>query len=98
MKAFIAYTNRGCVTGKQLRQALSAKRKRTDRRAKCDLFIRWGSTEQFDNLRYKKELNTRDAVIRTSSKLLMLQTLAAAGVSTLEFDTDPANLANSSLS
>lgn len=92
MKTMIAYTNRGCVTGKELRQALSAVRKRTDRRAKCDLFIRWGSTEQFDNLRYKKELNTLEAVLRTTNKLVMLQTLLGAEVSTLEFGTDVAQI------
>lgn len=88
MKTMIAYSNRGCVTGKQLREALDAKRKLTNKRAKCDLFIRWGTTEQFDALRYKKELNTLDAVLRTTNKLTMLQTLLAAGVKTLEFNTD----------
>lgn len=92
MKTMIAYTNRGCVTGKELREALDATRKKTDRRAKCDLFIRWGSTEQFDNLRYRKELNSLEAVLRTTNKLKMLQTLLQAGVPTLDFSTDPSVL------
>ena len=84
----IAYSNRSCVTGKELREALSATRKRTNKRAKCDLFIRWGSTEEFDRLRYRKELNSLDAVLRTSNKLTMLQTLLAAGISVPRFSTD----------
>lgn len=87
----IAYSNRSCVTGKELRQALEAKRKSTDRRAKCDLFIRWGTTEVFNNIRYKKELNTLAAVLRTTNKLEMLQVLLAAGIPTLDFGVDPAS-------
>lgn len=90
MKTMIAYSNRSCVTGKELREALDATRKKTDRRAKCDLFIRWGTTDQFDNLKYKKELNTLEAVLRTTDKLTMLQTLLAAGIATLDFSSDPA--------
>lgn len=92
MKTMIAYSNRSCVTGKELREALSATRKTTNKRARCDLFIRWGTTEQFDSVRYKKELNSLEAVLRTSNKLEMLQTLTAANVSTLDFSTDPAQL------
>lgn len=90
MKTMIAYSNRSCVTGKELRQALRGIRKKTDKKAKCDLFIRWGSTEQFNNTKYKKELNSLEAVIRTTNKLTMLETLRNAGVNTLEFGTDPA--------
>ena len=92
MKTMIAYSNRSCVTGKELREALDGTRKSTNRRAKCDLFIRWGNTEQFDNLKYKKELNTLEAVLRTTNKLTMLQTLLASGVPTLEFSSDPASI------
>lgn len=90
MKTMIAYSNRGCVTGKELRQALDAIRKLTNRKAKCDLFIRWGTTEEFPRLKYKKELNTREAVLRTANKLEMLNAISAAGLSTLEYSTDPA--------
>lgn len=92
MKTLIAYSNRSCVTGKELRQALRAVRKKTDNRARCDLFIRWGTTEVFNNIRYTKELNSLEAVLRTSNKLEMLQTLVAANVATLEFSNDPAQL------
>lgn len=92
MKTMIAYSNRSCVTGKELREALSAIRKSTDKKAKCDLFIRWGTTEQFNNVKYKKELNTLEAVLRTANKLEMLQALTAAGVSTLSFSSDATNL------
>jgi hypothetical protein len=89
LKTYIAYSNRGCVTGKELREALDAVRKKTDKKAKCDLFIRWGTTEQFNHLKFKKELNSLEAVLRTANKLEMLQTLHDAGVSVLEFSTDP---------
>ncbi len=94
MKTMIAYSNRSCVTGKELREALDATRKTTDKRAKCDLFIRWGNTEEFNNLKYKKELNTLDAVLRTTNKLEMLQALTTSGVPTLTFSTDPTALAS----
>jgi len=88
----IAYSNRSCVTGKQIREAMRAKRKRTSRRAKCDLFIRWGTTEEFPNVRYKKELNSLEAVVRTANKLTMLQTLLNSGIATLDFSSDPTML------
>lgn len=90
MKTMIAYSNRSCVTGKELREKLDAIRKTTNKKAKCDLFIRWGNTEEFPNLRHKKELNTLSAVLKTTNKLVMLQTLLEAGVATLEFSNDPA--------
>lgn len=92
MKTMIAYSNRSYVTGKELREALYAIRKKTNRKAKCDLFIRWGTTEQFDFIRYKKELNTRESVLRTTNKLDMLQTLSNSGISTIEFSSDVALL------
>jgi len=93
MKTMIAYTKRGCLTGKKLRVVLNAMRKRTDRRAKCDLFIRWGSTEPFNNLRYKKELNSLEAVQNTVNKLKMLEILRDAGIKTLEFNNVPDTMA-----
>lgn len=92
MKTMIAYSNRSCVTGKELRESLEAIRKTSDKRAKCDLFIRWGTTDEFPNLRYKHELNSLEAVLRTINKLLMLQALTEAGVSTLEFSNDATRL------
>ena len=72
MKTLICYSNTSCVTGRAIREKLNALRKRTNRPSKCDLFIRWGSTEQFDATRYKLELNTVQAVINTTNKLRML--------------------------
>lgn len=88
MKTMIAYSNRSCVTGKELREALEATRKKTNKKAKCDLFIRWGNTEEFDRTKFKKELNSLQAVLRTTNKLVMLQTLLDAGVATLQFSND----------
>lgn len=88
MKVFIAYTNRSCVTGKALKLAIEGKRKLTNRKAKCDLFIRWGNTEEFVNTKSTKQLNSLDAVRRTVDKLQMLTTLKDAGLPTPEFDTE----------
>lgn len=90
MNIFIAYSNRSCITGKALRQALRAKRKKTDRRARCKLLLRWGNTEQYTNLRAEKELNSIDAVKLATNKLEMLNILTAAGISTPQFNSDPA--------
>lgn len=89
MKTMIAYSNRSCVTGKELREALDAIRKLTNKKAKCDLFIRWGNTEEYPRLKYKKELNSREAVLRTTNKLEMLQTLQSANIPIIKFNTDP---------
>lgn len=88
MKTMIAYSNRSCVTGKELREALAATRKLTNKKAKCDLFIRWGTTEEFNRLKYKKELNSLSAVLRTANKLTMLQCLLAGGVTIPDFSSD----------
>lgn len=88
MKVFIAYSNRSCVTGKALKLALEGKRKKTNRKAKCDLFIRWGNTEEFTNTRCVKQLNTLEAVKRTVNKLDMLNALKSSGVPTPDFNTD----------
>jgi glutathione synthase/RimK-type ligase-like ATP-grasp enzyme len=88
MKVFIAYSSKSCVTGKALKLALNGKRKKTNRRARCDLFIRWGSTEQFNNTNSVKELNSLESVNRTVNKLSMLQCLKGSGIPTPDFNTD----------
>lgn len=94
MKTFIAYSNKSSVTGKLLKSALQAKRKRTDKRAKCDLLIRWGSTESFSRLRARVELNSLEAVKRTANKLAMIETLSQAGIVVPQFSNDSAQLAS----
>lgn len=93
MKTFIAYSNKSCVTGKALREALHAKRKKTDKKAKCNLLVRWGNTEQYPNLRATRELNSIESVKLATNKLAMLQALSKAEVATLQFNTDPALIA-----
>jgi glutathione synthase/RimK-type ligase-like ATP-grasp enzyme len=87
MKTCILYSNKSSLTGKQLKQSLSATRKRTSRRAKCDILVRWGSTESFPSLSAKRELNSLEAVLRTSNKLEMIRTLSAAGITIPAFNT-----------
>lgn len=89
MKIFIAYSKKSSVTGKALKSAFNCKRKTTDKRAKCDLFIRWGNTESFNNTRSTKQLNSLEAIKRTVNKLEMLTTLSSSGIPTPEFGTDP---------
>ena len=88
MKVFIAYTNRSCVTGKALKLALEGKRKKTNRRARCDLFIRWGNTEQFSNTTSTKQLNSLEAINRTVNKLEMLTVMRDASIPVPQFNTD----------
>jgi glutathione synthase/RimK-type ligase-like ATP-grasp enzyme len=87
MKTMIAYKKQSCVTGKLLRTIMSIRRKTSSRRAKVDAFIRWGNSDPMP-VRAKVELNTSEAVARTTNKLSMIQTLAAANLPTLEFTTD----------
>jgi hypothetical protein len=94
MKVFIAYTNKSCVTGKALKLAIEGRRKITNRKAKCDLFIRWGSTDEFPNTRSTKQLNSLDAVKRTVDKIQMLTVLRDAGIPTPEFNTDSSLISN----
>lgn len=89
MKTIALYTSKGSTTGKALRLKFNAIRKQTNRKAKCDLLLRWGSTESFPSLKYKKELNTLEAVKRTTNKLEMLTVLKAASIPTPEFGTSP---------
>ena len=94
MKVFIAYSNRSCVTGKALKLALEGKRKLTNKRARCDLFIRWGNVEQFENTRSVKELNSLESVKRTVDKLQMLNILQSSGIPTPDFNTDSSLIDN----
>lgn len=80
MKTMIAYHSRSCVTGKLLRQILACPRKRTNKRAKLDVLIRWGSSEVFDRTTAKLELNTAEAVANASNKLRMIGLLAANNI------------------
>jgi len=69
MKTCILYSNKSSLTGKQLKQSLAAVRKQTSRRAKCDILVRWGSTQSFPSLVAERELNSLESVLRTSNKL-----------------------------
>jgi len=79
MKSMIAYSNRSCVTGKLLRTLLRIPRKRTQKRARVNYFLRWGNCESFP-VAARMELNTREAVANASNKLRMMGLLAAAGI------------------
>ena len=88
MKTFIAYPPAGCITGRSLLTALNARKKQTDRPAKCRVLLRWGSAQEFPHLRYDLELNTRQSVALASNKLRALQTLVAAEIPTPTFTGD----------
>ena len=87
MKIFITYSGKSSLTGKAIREEMRILRKKTHKKARCDILIRWGSTQEFPNLKPKLELNNLDAVKRATNKLLMLQTLAAAGITVPMFNT-----------
>lgn len=87
MKAMIAYKSQSCVTGKLLRQALNVPRKKTQRLARLDYFLRWGNSDSFP-VRAKVELNTSQAVANATNKLRMLQLLKAAEIPVPEFFTE----------
>ena len=87
MRAMIAYKSQSCVTGKLLRQALSVPRKRTQKLARLDYFLRWGNSDSFP-VRAKVELNTAQAVANATNKLRMLQLLKAAEIPVPEFFTE----------
>lgn len=80
MKTVICYSDKSSLTGRAIQDKFNALRKRTNKKTKCHLFIRWGSTEFFSQTRFKLELNSLEAVNRTVNKLRMLQTLLAAGI------------------
>ena len=71
-----------------MRLALGAKRKRTQKRAKCDAVINWGNTERFP-INAKVVLNTPEAVSNASNKLRMLNLMKEAGIDTLNFTNNP---------
>lgn len=87
----IAYHSKTSTTGKLLRTLLAVPRKRTQRRAKVDYFLRWGTSEQFP-VRARVELNSIQAVANTTNKLRMLELLADAGLPTPSFTTDSSGL------
>lgn len=87
MKAMIAYKSQSCITGKLLRQKLSIPRKRTQRRARLDYFLRWGNSDEFP-VRARVELNTAEAVSNATNKLKMLRLLKQAEIPVPEFFTD----------
>lgn len=88
MKTIICYSDKSSVTGKALREKFDALRKRTDKRSKCDVFLRWGSTERFTRIKAKLELNTFEAVAKTANKLRMIQILSEAGIPVPAFFTE----------
>lgn len=79
MKTMIAYHSRSCVTGKLLRTIMNCSRKRTQKRARLDVLLRWGSSEIFPTTSTRLELNTAEAVANASNKLRMFGLLAAQG-------------------
>lgn len=96
MKLTILYSDRSSKTGKDLLNKFKptcrkAFRKRTNKRFKADVVLRWGSTESFDRLRSRLELNTLDAVKKASDKLLMMKTLVGANIKTPQILFDPLN-------
>jgi|GEM_PF-4222574 glutathione synthase/RimK-type ligase-like ATP-grasp enzyme len=88
MKTMIAYHSKSSNTGKLLRQILSCPRKKTQRRAKLDVLIRWGSSEVFNRTTARLELNTAEAVLNASNKLRMMQLLSAANIPMPVFTTE----------
>ena len=89
MKFTILYSGKSSVTGKSLLNKFKptsskAFRKRTDKPLKTDVVLRWGSTEVFNRLTTRLELNSYEAVRNTSNKLLMMENLVGANVSTPE--------------
>lgn len=87
MKFTILYSGRSSKTGRDLLEKfkpLSTKafRKRTDKRLSTDVVLRWGSTESFNRLRSRLELNSLEAVTNASNKLIMMEKLVAADIKT----------------
>lgn len=102
MKFVILYSNKSSKTGKELLtkfKTVSQKafRKRSNKLFKADLVLRWGSTENFPNLRSKIELNDLEAVKKASNKLLMMKTLKENNIPTPEicFDMNNESMINS---
>lgn len=96
MKFTILYSGRSSKTGRDLLNKFKpltrkAFRKRTQRRFNTDVILRWGSTEVFNNLRGRIELNTLDAVTNASNKLTMMQKLVGANIPTANILFNPYN-------
>ncbi len=85
MKLTILYSGRSSKTGKEFIKKFKPLydkvfRKRTNKRLKTDVVLRWGSTEFFSNLEGKIELNTLEAVTNASNKLKMMEILVGANI------------------
>jgi len=99
MKFTILYSDKSSKTGRDLLnkfKPLSTKalRKRTDKRLKTDVVLRWGSTETFNRLTSRIELNSVQAVTNASNKLTMMRNLVAASIPTPEILFDLTNTEN----
>lgn len=96
MKFTILYSDKSSKTGRDLLnkfKPLSSKafRKRTDKRLKTDVVLRWGSTERFDRLQSRLELNSFEAVRNASNKYIMMSSLVEANIPTPKILLDPFN-------
>lgn len=96
MKLTILYSNKSSKTGRTLKEkfktiASKVVKKRTNKRLKTDVVLRWGSSEEFSRLTSRLELNTLQAVNTTSNKLEMMKTLVSANIKTPEVLFDLSN-------
>ena len=87
MKLTILYSNKSSKTGKELREkfkgiASKVIKKRTNKRLRTDVLLRWGSSEEFSRLTSRLELNTLQAVNNTSNNLEMMKTLVSSSIKT----------------
>ena len=87
MKFVILYSNKSSKTGKELLRkfatvATKALKKRTNKRFRADLVLRWGSTEAFPRLTSRVEINTLEATNNASNKLVMMQKLVESEIDT----------------
>lgn len=87
MKFTILYSGRSSKTGKDLLnkfKPLSKKafRKRTNKKLNTDVILRWGSTEEFERLKGRLELNSLEAVSNASNKAIMMKKLLDASIPT----------------
>lgn len=94
MKFVILYSNKSSKTGKDLLQKFKtisprAFRKRTNKKYKADLVLRWGSTEEFPRLTSKVELNSLEATRNASDKLQMMKLLTRNGIKTPDILFNP---------
>jgi len=86
MKGMIAYKPQTSKTGKLLKQLLTVKRKKTQKRARLNYFLRWGNSDTYP-IRTQLELNSLQSVRNTTNKLRMLTILFEAGIPVPEFST-----------